>query len=328
MQIANLLDLQPSTVSKDIRDNSMLIFGASGIGKTPLALDIYGKERTLLMAFENSANGIAGANVVNVDSYATLTAYLGQMQNPAVREKFDNVIIDTLFLFDYYCEKSVTDAYGKDLIRDCLTYNAGYKIIDKRFLTAIKQLQRMGYNICYVAHPVEKKVEGANGVKYTRIEPKVSDRIANMLLPEIDIRLYCGYDENGQRAIYTQSTPFFDARCRVSELPPVLPFDGNVLREEFAKGVDRLAEGKNASLIVEKKDKEIVEEKPFQEVLNNIMELGRKAQEVGKFEDANKILVAELGCDNDGNPRGIEQATPEMIGALNTIVIRLEQLLG
>ncbi|MGL5715330.1 MAG: AAA family ATPase, partial [Paraclostridium sp.] len=105
MQIENLMDLQPSMVSKDIRDNSMLIFGASGIGKTPLALDIYGKEKTLLLAFENSANGIAGAFVVNIDSYATLTAYLGQLQNPAMREKFDTVVIDTLFLFDYYCEK-------------------------------------------------------------------------------------------------------------------------------------------------------------------------------------------------------------------------------
>ena len=326
MQIANLMDLQPSTVSKDIRDNSMLIFGASGIGKTPLALEIYGKERTLLMAFENSANGIAGAYVVNVDSYATLTAYLGQLQNPAMREKFDNIIIDTLFLFDYYCEKSVTDAYGKDLIRDCLAYNQGYKIIDKRFLTAIKQLQKMGYSLCYVAHPIEKKVKGANGIEHTRIEPKVSDRIANLLLPEVDIRLYCGYDENGQRAIYTQSTPFFDARCRVSEMPPVLPFDGNVVREEFTKGVDRLAET-NAGLIIEKRETIIQEEPSFEDTMNKIMELGAKAQELGKFEDANRILLAELGCDNDGNPRRIDQATPEMIGALKTILVRLEQLI-
>lgn len=325
--IANLMDLQPSTVSKDIRDNSMLIFGASGIGKTPLALEIYGKERTLLMAFENSANGIAGAYVVNVDSYATLTAYLGQLQNPAMREKFDTIIIDTLFLFDYYCEKSVTDAYGKDLIRDCLAYNQGYKIIDKRFLTAIKQLQKMGYSLCYVAHPVEKKVKGANGVEHIRIEPKVSDRIANLLLPEVDIRLYCGYDENGQRAIYTQSTPFFDARCRVSEMPPVLPFDGNVVREEFTKGVDRLAET-NAGLIIEKRETIIQKEPSFEDTMNKIMELGAKAQELGKFEDANRILLAELGCDNDGNPRGIDQATPEMMGALKTILIRLEQLIG
>lgn len=325
--IVNLMDLQPSTVSKDIRDNSMLIFGASGIGKTPLALEIYGKERTLLLAFENSANGIAGANVVNIDSYATLSAYLGQLQNPAVREKFDNIIIDTLFLFDYYCEKSVTDAYGKDLIRDCLAYNQGYKIIDKRFLSAIKQLQKMNYSLCYVAHPIEKKTKGANGVDYVRIEPKVSDRIANLLLPEVDIRLYCGYDEQGQRVIYTQSTPFFDARCRVSEMPPALPFDGNVVREEFAKGVDKIGE-KNASLIIEKKETVIVEEPTFEETMNQIMELGAKAQELGKFEDANRILSAELGCDNEGNPRNLSQATPEMIGALKTILVRLEQLIN
>ena len=45
--IKNLLDLSPSTVSKDIKDYDMLIYGESGIGKSELALDIYGKERVI-----------------------------------------------------------------------------------------------------------------------------------------------------------------------------------------------------------------------------------------------------------------------------------------
>lgn len=323
--IQNLMELEKSVVSKDLKDNSMLIFGASGIGKTPLALELYGKDRTLLMAFENSANGIAGAYTVTVDSYATLTAYLGQLMNPAMREKFDTIIIDTLYLLDYYCEKSVTDAYGKDLIRDCLAYNAGYKIIDKRFLNVIKQLQKMGYALCYIAHPVEKKTKSADGTEIIRIEPKVSDRIANLLLPEIDIRLFCSYNEQGERVIYSQSTPYFDARCRVSELPPVLPFDGQVVREEFAKGVDKIGQDNNG-LIVEKKEDVLNEEKSFEDTMAYIMELGQKAQSLNKFEDANRILSSELGCDDNGNPRGLDQATPQMMGALNTIIVRLEQL--
>jgi phage nucleotide-binding protein len=325
--IINLLKLEPSRVSKDLRDNSMLIFGASGIGKTPLALDIYGKERTLLLAFENSANGIAGAYTVNVDSYATLTAYLGQLMNPAMREKFDTIVIDTLFLLDYYCEKSVTDAYGVDLVKDALKWNAGYKIIDKRFLNVIKQLQKMNYTLCYIAHPIEKKVKDASGAEYIRIEPKVSDRIKNLLLPEVDIRLFCAYGQDGERVIYSQSTPYFDARCRGGELPPVLPFDANVLKDEFAKGIDRIGKNNNG-LIVEKKENVLVEDKSFEEVMAYIMELGKKAQEQNKFDDANTILSQELGCDDDGNQRGLDKATPQMMGALNTIVVRLEQLLG
>ena len=60
MAIMNLLDLQPTVVSRDLKDYSMMITGASGIGKTELAVNIYGKERSLVLAFENSIKGISG----------------------------------------------------------------------------------------------------------------------------------------------------------------------------------------------------------------------------------------------------------------------------
>ena len=50
--------------------------------------------------------------------------------------------------------------------------------------------------------------------------------------------------------------------------------------------------------------------------------------EVGKLPDANRIIVSALGRDDEGNPRTLANATPEMIGALETIVIELEVLLG
>ena len=100
-----------------------------------------------------------------------------------------------------------------------------------------------------------------------------------------------------------------------------------MLKDEFAKGIDRIGKNNNG-LIVEKKENVLVEDKSFEEVMAYIMELGKKAQEQNKFDDANTILSQELGCDDDGNQRGLDKATPQMMGALNTIVVRLEQLLG
>ena len=137
MQLVNLLDLDVVKVSKDINDYSLMLTAPTGYGKTPFLAELYG-ERALILSFENSQKGIAGAHAVQIDSYETLSFYLGQLQNPEVRKKFDVIIIDTLFLLDYYCEKSVTDAYGKDLLGDCLKWNKAYKIVDKRFLTVIK----------------------------------------------------------------------------------------------------------------------------------------------------------------------------------------------
>ena len=55
--------------------------------------------------------------------------------------------------------------------------------------------------------------------------------------------------------------------------------------------------------------------------------LAQKAQEQGKMADANRIIVSTLGRDEEGKPRTLAQATPAMIGALNTIIAELELLL-
>lgn len=325
MAIMNLLELQPTVVSRDLRDYSMMITGASGIGKTELAVNIYGKERSLVLAFENSIKGISGIYGVDVDSYATLSSYVTQLENPQMREKFDTIIIDTLFLLDHCIEKSITDAYGVDLIKDALKWNAGFKIVDKKFLSILKRLQKAGYTLCYIAHPATKKIK-INGVEIDTLEPKVSNRIKDLLMPEIDIRLFCFTDNENNRKIATQQTVYYDARCRVAEMTPILDFDAELLKEEFAKGIDR--KQANGGLIVDKLEKVEEVERTFEETMEYLTkDLATKAQEQGKMADANRIIVSTLGRDEEGKPRTLAQATPAMMGALNTIIAELELIL-
>ena len=325
MAIVNLLDLKPKTVSRDIRDYDMMICGESGIGKSELALKIYGIDKSIAFAFEDSYKGISGAFAVDVDSYATLTAYLSQLENPALKERFDTVIIDTLFLLDHCIEKSITDAYGVDLIKDALKWNAGFKIVDKKFLSVLKRIQKMGYTMCYIAHPTTKKTK-VNGVEIDKLEPKVSARIRDLLMPEIDIRLFCFTDSNGERKIATQQSAFWDARCRVSEMPTLVNFDAEEFRREFALGVDRK---QDANLIIDKNEDAYEEEMTFEEVMEYLTnDLATRCASEGKLTDANRIIISQLGRDEDGNPRTLTNATPEMLGALKTIMIELEVLLG
>ncbi|MEG0908975.1 MAG: ATP-binding protein [Clostridia bacterium] len=325
-KIAQLLDLEPNKVSTDIRDYSMMICGASGIGKTPLVNEVYG-EGTLILAFESSHKGISGAHAVNIDSYSTLMAYIQQLENPRVREKYHTVVIDTLFLLDYMCEKSVTDQYGKDLIKDCLAYNQAYKIVDKKFLNAIKRLQKMNYTLVYVAHPVEKKVKLANGQEIVRYEPKVSERIKTHIIPEIDIRLFALEKEDGSRVLYTRSTPFFDARCRIGEMVAEVPFDANSLRKAFKEGIETL-ESKGGLTTDDgiQKYAAVEDDMTFEEVMESIMALGSHLASQGKGEMANAIVTEELGRDDSGNVRPLSSATKEMLGALKVILVKLQNL--
>lgn len=326
MQITNLLDLEVVKVSRDINDYSLMLTAPTGYGKTPFLAELYG-ERALILSFENSQKGIAGAHAVQIDSYETLTIYLNQLQNPEVRKKFDVIIIDTLFLLDYCCEKSVTDAYGKDLLGDCLKWNKAYKIVDKRFLTVIKTLQKMNYTMVYVCHPVEKKVKAPNGQEYIKIEPKVSDRIKDLLIPEIDIRLFAYYDTEGNKVIYTQGTQFFDARCRVGYMDEIIPFDAQTLRKAFVEGVDRKITNKDLIVDnIERKNVSINNEREFEVVFKELMELGKELEAAGLGMKAQAIVNAELGTDDDGNQRTLANVNEKMTPALEVIIIKLKEL--
>lgn len=328
MQLVNLLDLDVVKVSKDINDYSLMLTAPTGYGKTPFLAELYG-ERALILSFENSQKGIAGAHAVQIDSYETLSFYLGQLQNPEVRKKFDVIIIDTLFLLDYYCEKSVTDAYGKDLLGDCLKWNKAYKIVDKRFLTVIKTLQKMNYTVVYVCHPVEKKVKAPNGQEYTKIEPKVSDRIKDLLMPEIDIRLFASFDAEGNKVIYTQGTPYFDARCRVGDMDAIIPFNAPILRQAFAEGIDRKISNKDLIVDnIERKNMAVDNERKFEEVFTELMNLGQELDNLGLGIKAKAIVDAELGTDDDGNQRTLANSNinEKMKPTLEVIIIKLKEL--
>lgn len=326
MALQNLLDLEVNKVSKNIIDYSTLIVAPSGFGKSPFLAELYG-ERALMLAFENSQKGIGGIHTVNIDSYQTLIYYVNQLCNPMVREKFDVVIIDTLFLMDYMCEKSVTDSYGKDLLGDCLKWNKAYKIVDKKFLSVLKRLQAMNYTLAYACHPTEKKIQLADGREITRLEPKVSDRVKNLVLPEIDVRLFCYYDSEGNKVIYTEGTPYFDARVRVGDMDKVIPFEVEALKQKFAEGIERRYG--NSNLLVDRLvSKNPVSELPrsFNEVMQEVMELGLELQGLGLSEKANIIVNRELGCDDDGVQRTLADVNENMIPALEAIIVNLKDL--
>lgn len=323
--IIDLMNLEPNKVSTDLKDYSLLITAPSGFGKTPFLYELFG-DRALFLSFEKSAKGIAGVHSVDIDGYDTLNAYIMQLQRPEVRAKYDVIVIDTLFLFDHSIEKSITDSYGKDILSDCLKYNKAYKIVDKKFLDVLKKIQRMNYSMAYVCHPVEKKVKLADGTEVTKIEPKVSDRIKDLILPEIDVRLFCHFDNEGKKVIYTQGTPYFDARVRVGDMDAIVPFDAETFKNEFKKGIEKRINKDMLVDNIEKKNPVSDAPRKFEDVMSEIMTLGQELATAGLVEKANMVIFKELGNDDEGRQRTLNDCNESMIPALEVIVQNLKAL--
>lgn len=319
--IVDLTQLQGNKVSTELKDYSMLITAPSGFGKTPFLYELFG-DRALFLSFEKSSKGIAGIHSVDVPSYEILNAYMLQLQKPEVREKYDVIVLDTLFLFDHLIEQSINNTYGKELLSDCLQYNKAYKIVDKRCLDAIKKIQRMNYTMVYVCHPVEKKVK-VNNTEIVKLEPKVSDRIKDLLIPEIDVRLFCHFDQEGNKVIYTSGTHYFDARVRVGDMDAVIPFDAETFKKAFTEGINRRV---SADMLVDKletKNPVAPTSRPYEVVMQEITSLGEEFAKVGAVEKANAIIFKILGNDDNGNQRTLANCNEDMVGVLEVIIQEL-----
>ncbi len=324
-QLLNLTDLKPNRISTNLYDYTMMITAPSGWGKTPFIAELFGED-ALILAFENSAKGIEGSYVVNIDSYNTLNFYINQLKDPQLKDKFKVIVIDTLWMFDYVCENAVLDQYGKDIISDCLAWNKGYKVKDKKAIDILNEIKGMGYGICYVCHPTEQKVQVSAEKTIIKYIPKVSDRMKDLIVPEIDIKVFGWYDSNGNRVIHTQNSPYFEARCRVGNMDAVIPCNAEIFKQKFKEGIEKKVT--NKELLVDKiENVHTVQAKhgDFKTLLAQVSELGNKLLEQGKTESIN-ILNKELGTNSEGKQRTLQDLDESMVGVLEVILTKLKTL--
>lgn len=100
----NLLDLKPSTISRNLKGKFMLIYGLPKVGKTTFASEIPGH---LILSFEPGTNALVGKMIQPIGKWTEFKQVLGQLRNPNVQEKFDVICIDTADKAWEACEKFI-----------------------------------------------------------------------------------------------------------------------------------------------------------------------------------------------------------------------------
>lgn len=76
-------------------------------------------------------------------------------------------------------------------------YGKGWDMIRTEFLSTIKRLKALGYQIIYISKEVATEVTLKNGTKYTIYKPNINDKVANVLAGTVDltVRAYVDGDK-------------------------------------------------------------------------------------------------------------------------------------
>ena len=111
----DLLNLEPTKISRDLKGKYIFAYGAAKIGKTSLIASF---PKSLIFSFEPGTNALDNIYKINITSWKDFKLAVKQLQNDKVKEKFDFVGIDTVDIAQELCESYVCNINGVSTIGD------------------------------------------------------------------------------------------------------------------------------------------------------------------------------------------------------------------
>lgn len=282
----SLLEIKPHQVSRDLKGYSVLLYGTPKSGKTTIASRFPG---ALVLAFEKGYSAIPGIMAMPINSWGEFKKSLNEMRDPAVKEKFQTIVIDTADIAYQYCEKYIcsresTASNSYETIGD-VPFGKGYKLAQNEFDECIRKILQMDYGLVLISHDQDKVFTDEQGKEYNKIIPTLDTRCRLVCERTCDI---IGYSrivemENGTSAtkLFLRETPRFMAGSRFKFIAPVIDFNYESLVEAIGKAVDAEAEIHGANAVIDEKvNLHTAEEKvydfdalkaEFQEIVGNLM---------------------------------------------------------
>lgn len=272
MAKVDILNLEPSVISKDLRGKFLCIYSLPKVGKTSLACQF---PKNLLLGFEHGWNAISGAMAVDIKKWTDLKLVLRQLETPEAQEKYNTVTIDTVGIAWDLCEQYICAQNGVQSIGD-IPWGGGYSAAKKEFETCLRKITQLGYGLVIIAH-VDKRIEKrADDSEVEILGPAIPKRAYDVVNQLVDIIGYIDitWNEDGtsERWLYTRKTPTVMAGSRFKYLAPKIKFGYQDLVDAIIEAIEK-SEKLDGAKIVDKNEQEIEEELNFDAIRDEASKL-------------------------------------------------------
>lgn len=261
----DILNIQPTTISRDLKGKYICLFGNAKVGKTTFACNA---PKNLLLAFEKGYNAISGAKAVDINKWSDLKTVLRQLEKKEAQEMYDTVTIDTVGLMWQLCEDYICVANNVTALGD-IAWGKGFSMCKREFENCLRKITKLGYGLIIIAHS-EKRIEKVDDDNSIEIySPNIPKRAADIVNQLVDIIGYIGveFDEKGEshRYLYTRATPTIMAGSRFPHLPAKIPFGYKELSEALSRAIEESGTEDGAT-IVDKDVQKVEDNRTFKEV--------------------------------------------------------------
>lgn len=322
----DILSLKPTTISRDLKGKFVCIYSLPKVGKTSMACQF---PKNLLLGFEHGWNAIAGAKAVDITKWADYKQVLRQLEQPAAREMYDTITIDTVGLAWQMCEDFVCAQNGVQKISD-IPWGGGYTACKKEFENCLRKITQLGYGLVIIAH-VERRIEKrADDSEVEILGPAIPKRAYEIVNQLVDIIGYIDitWDEEGnsERWLYTRKTPTIMAGSRFKYLEPKIKFGYNELVNAISDAIDK-AEKLDGATVVDKSERIIEEALDYNAIRAEASALWK--QLVGEGENANAEMAKTILKKVEmifGRTMKLSEITEDQVDLFNLVVIEMRDL--
>lgn len=327
MAIIDLLNLQPSVISRDLRGKYILLSGKQKIGKTEFCSM---SPDALIFAFEKGTNARPGVYAQPIQTWSEFKLALRQLEKSELQMKFQTICIDTVAIAYQLCEDFICAQNGVQKIGD-IAFGAGYKLLSKEFESALRKITMLNYGLILTSHLKERVIKGENeeDVTYT-YSPDLNDRCLGIVNGLVDIIgvIVQEWNEKGEseRWLITRATPTIAAGSRFKYLKPKIPFGYDNLVKALGEAIDE--EQKHGAVIVDSIETKTAEVLNYKEVREEAFSLWTKL--VGteeNFNEENARAILKKVEIIFGHPMKLSEVTEDQVDLLYLAVLDMREML-
>ena len=284
----DLLNLQPTVISRDLKGKYILIYGKPKTGKTTLASKF---PKNLLLAFEKGYNAIDNIYVQDINNWSDFKQVLRQLKRPEVQAQYHTITIDTATIAYEMCENYICQQNSVQSISD-IPWGGGYAATKKEFETCLRQITMLGYGLVLISHIETRKEKNSDDTEIEILAPSMPKRCYEVVNQIVDIIGYIAteWDDVGgsERYLYTRQTPTVMAGSRFKYLAPKIKLGDEELVAAINEAIDKQRDIDGAK-VVDKADTPVHEELDFDTIREEASKLWGNL--VGKDPaNAEKIL--------------------------------------
>lgn len=319
----DILNIQPSVISRDLKGKFVCIYSLPKVGKTSMACQF---PKNLLLGFEHGWNAIGGVKAIDVTKWADFKLILRQLEKPEAKTMYDTITIDTIGIAWDACEQYICAQNGVQKIAD-IPWGGGYSACKKEFESCLRKITQLGYGLVIIAH-VERRIEKrADDSEVEILGPAIPKRAYEIVNQLVDIIGYIdvSWDEEGntERWLYTRKTPTVMAGSRFKYLAPKIKFGYQELVDAIAEAIEK-SEKIDGAKVVDKQENIIEETLSFNEVRNEAMELWNKLIELDP--ENSKIILKKVEMVF-GRVMKLSEITEDQVDLFNLVVLDMRDLL-